>query len=209
MESKKIKLSVQGLTNCLAQSGVYAIALAEEGLRRLPIIVGMFEAQSIAVAIEGLTPLRPLTHDLFIGFTKATNYRLKEVFIYRFKDGVFYSEIILTNGEKTLSVDSRTSDAIAIALRAKCPIYTTESIMKKYSVLIDEENVTDEELEPLSEELTAADLQNPAKLMGQLHSLKKKEIEERMAKAVAKEDYEYAKIFKDELLRREGKSKKD
>ncbi|MDR2913539.1 MAG: bifunctional nuclease family protein [Tannerella sp.] len=203
MEDKRIKLRVQGLTNSQIQSGAYALVLAEEGLRRIPIIVGMFEAQSIAIALEGINPPRPLTHDLFIAYTKATGYQMREIFIHKFEDGVFYSEIVLTNGDNTIRIDSRTSDAIAIALRTDCNIYTTESIMRKCGIVLDESSNTENDNEPLPEELTIDDLQDITKLRKQLRTLKKREIEERIAKAVAKEDYEFAKIYKDELLRRE------
>ena len=210
MENKRIKLRVQGLTNSQIQSGAYALVLAEEGLRRIPIIVGMFEAQSIAIALEGINPPRPLTHDLFIAYTKATDYRMKEVYIHKFEDGVFYSEIALTNGNDTIRIDSRTSDAIAIALRTSCSIYTTEAIMRKCGIVLEESISTDDDNEPLPEELTVDDLQDITKLKIQLRSLNKSELEERMTKAIAKEDYEFAKIYKDELLRRkEGGKKKE
>ena len=209
MNGKKIKLRVQGLTNSQIQSGAYALVLAEEGLRRIPIIVGMFEAQSIAIAIEGIKPSRPLTHDLFVMYTKATGFQIKEVFINKFEDGVFFSEIVLTNKEQTIKIDSRTSDAIAIALRANCNIYTTEPILQKCGIIPDERTYKESDHETLPEELTADDLQDINKIKVALHKLKKQELEERMAKAVAKEDYEFAKIYKDELLRREEKSKKE
>jgi bifunctional DNase/RNase len=205
MEQTKVKLRVLGLTNSQIQSGAYALILAEEGLRRIPIIVGMFEAQSIAIALEGINPPRPLTHDLFISYTKATGYLIQEVFIHRFDDGVFFSEIILINADSSIKIDSRTSDAIAIALRSNCNIYTTEAIIKKCGIVIDENSSTDDDKDLLPEELTADDLQDITKLRLRLRSLKKQELEDRMAKAVAKEDYEFAKIYKDELLRREGK----
>ena len=207
MEQKKIKLRVQGLTNSQIQSGAYALVLAEDGLRRLPVIVGMFEAQSIALALEGIHPPRPLTHDLFLSYTKAIGFRIQEIFIHKFKNGVFYSDIIMTNGIETFQIDSRTSDAIAIALRSKCMIYTTESILQKCGIVIDENNRADLDHEPLPDELTLDDLQDITKLKERLRSLKKLELEERMEKAVAKEDYEYAKVYKDELLRREEKKK--
>ena len=206
MENKKIKLRVQGLTNSQVQSGAYALVLAEDGLRRMPIIVGMFEAQSIAIALEGINPPRPLTHDLFIAYTKATGYKMKEVFINKFEDGIFYSEITLTKGDSTVCIDSRTSDAISIAIRINCNIYTTESIMRKCGIVLDESNSA-ENNDMLPEEFTADDLQNITKLKEQLSLLKKNDIEERMEKAVAKEDYEFAKIYKDELLRREKEGK--
>jgi len=208
MENKKIKLRVQGLTNSQIQSGAYALVLAEDGLRRIPIIVGMFEAQSIAIALEGINPPRPLTHDLFIAYTKATGYTMKEVFIHKFEDGVFFSEIVLSCGDSTIQIDSRTSDAISIALRTNCSIYTTEHIMRRCGIVLDESINPDNSNDTLPEELTADDLQDITKLKKQLSALKKKDIEERMSIAIAKEDYEFAKIYKDELLRREEKKKK-
>ena len=205
MKHAKIKLRVQGLVNSQVQSGAFALILAEEGARRIPVIVGMFEAQSIAIALEGISPPRPLTHDLFLAYTRATGYSIREVIIHRFDDGVFISDIILTNGHSTIKIDSRTSDAIAIALRSKCPVYTTEAIMKKCGIVMDESSDTDDDSDRLPEELTADDMQDLTKLKLRLRSLSRQELEERMAKAVAKEDYEFAKIYKDELLRREEK----
>jgi Uncharacterized conserved protein len=205
MEDKKIKLRIQGLTNSQIQSGAYALVLAEEGPRRIPIIVGMFEAQSIAIKLEGINTPRPMTHDLFIAFTKATGYNLKEVFIFKFEDGIYYSELVLTNGNDTICIDSRSSDAIAIALRTNCSIYTTEAIMKKCGIVLDD-IISDESIsDNISKELTVDDLKDVTKLKKQLLRLKKSELEERMAKAIEKEDYEFAKIFKDELIRREEK----
>jgi len=209
MENLKIKLRVQGLTNSQIQSGAYALVLAEEGSRRIPVIVGMFEAQSIALAIERINPPRPLTHDLFITYTQATGFRIQEVFISRFENGIFFSEILLTNEDTTIRIDSRTSDAIAIALRTGCNIYTTETIMKRCGIVLEESNFTEDENDPLPEELTADDLQDISKLKNRLRSLKKRELEKRMAKAVANEDYEFAKIYNDELLRREESGTKE
>ena len=117
----KNKIKVQGLANSQIQSGAYALILAEEnGPRRIPIIVGTAEAQSIAIALEHIVPPRPLTHDLFATFAQAFNVILKEVYIYKFEDGVFYSELEFSDGERSIKLDSRTSDAIAIALRVNC-----------------------------------------------------------------------------------------
>jgi bifunctional DNase/RNase len=210
MEEKKIKLRVQGLTNSQIQSGAYALVLAEEGMRRVPVIIGTFEAQSIAIALERLTPVRPLTHDLFMGYVKSTGFSMKEVFINKFDDGVFYSEIALTDGVREIRIDARTSDAIAIALRCDCSIYTTEAIMRKCGVVIEEcYDAAKNETEPLPEELTPEDLQDIAKLKKQLRALKRKDLRERIARAVSEENYEFAKIYKDELLRREEERKKD
>ncbi|MDR1524694.1 MAG: bifunctional nuclease family protein [Tannerella sp.] len=210
MEEKKIKLRVQGLTNSQIQSGAYALVLAEEGPRRMPVIIGMFEAQSIAIALESLIPPRPLTHDLFMGYIKSTGFKMKEVFINKFDDGVFYSEIVLADATHEIRLDARPSDAIAIALRCNGNIYTTESIMRKCGIVIDESHfAAEKEMEPLPEELTMEDLQDIAKLKKQLCALKKKDLKERIAKAVSEENYEFAKIYKDELLRREEERKKD
>ncbi|MDR1724297.1 MAG: bifunctional nuclease family protein [Tannerella sp.] len=209
MEDNKIRLKVIGLTNSQIQSGAYALILAEEGLRRIPIIVGMFEAQSIALALEGIKPPRPLTHDLFISFVQAANYTIDEVFIYGFEEGVFYSQIKITKDGETLCIDSRTSDAVAIALRAECEIYTTELIVLTCGIVIDEnssdnnEEETEGDSEIFTGNITIEDLNNPAKIKKILASMKKKELEERMTNAVAREDYEFAKIYKDELSRRD------
>ncbi|MDR3309314.1 MAG: bifunctional nuclease family protein, partial [Tannerella sp.] len=144
MEEVKVKLKVLGLTNSQIQAGAYALVLAEEGLRRLPVVVGMFEAQSIAIAIEGIKPPRPLTHDLIIAIIRSTGMEVAEVFIYKYEESVFFSEIVLTDGTKLFHLDSRTSDAIAIALRAECVIYTTESIMEECGVVMDEPGQRDE-----------------------------------------------------------------
>jgi len=209
MNIKKVKLKVQGLTNSQIQSGAYALVLAEEGPRRLPVIIGLFEAQSIAIAIEGISPPRPLTHDLFIGFINATEYQIQEVFIHKFDEGVFYSDIVLTKGEEIIKIDSRTSDAISIALRTKCPIFTTEPVMQKCGIIPEENANTENDDGALPEVLTVDDLRDVTKIMEGLRKLKKHDLEERMALAVAKEDYEFAKLYKDELQRREGKKKKE
>ena len=119
----KNKIKGSRLANSQVQSGAYALILAEEnGPRRIPIIVGTAEAQSIAIALEHIVPPRPLTHDLFATFAQAFNVILKEVYIYKFEDGVFYSELEFSDGERSIKLDSRTSDAIAIALRVNCDI---------------------------------------------------------------------------------------
>jgi bifunctional DNase/RNase len=208
MDDKRVKLKIQGLTNSQIQSGAYALVLAEDGARRVPVIVGMFEAQAIAIAIEGIATPRPLTHDLFLGFAHAVGYSITEVFIYRFHEGVFYSQIAFANKNgKNFSIDSRTSDAIAIAVRANCAIYTTESIMRKCGVVIDDKMMADEDNQPLPDNLTVDDLKDTRKLKQQLKELSIADIEERINRAVAKEEYEFAKVFRDELLRRQKRSK--
>lgn len=202
----KIKLRVQGLTNSQIQAGAYALILAEEeGARRIPIIVGTSEAQSIAIALEHITPPRPLTHDLFVTFAQAFGIQLREVFIYKFEDGVFYSELLFDDGITQVRLDSRTSDAIAIALRVKCDIYTTYQIVAECGVVLeDASSMTDkddEEYALLDKE--PEDIEDAEELKKWLSLLDEDELTERLDEAVSDENYEYAKMYKDEIRRRE------
>lgn len=201
----RIKLRVQGLTNSQIQSGAYALILAEEdGARRIPIIVGTSEAQSIAIALERITPPRPLTHDLFATFAQAFGVRLCEVFIYKFEDGVFYSELLFEDGTKQIRLDSRTSDAIAIALRVKCDIYTTPEIVRGCGVVLED---AVEEVDKDSDDSILAmepeEIQDETKLKKWLSLLDADELSDRLDEAIADENYEYAKMYKDEIRRRE------
>ena len=200
----RIKLRVQGLTNSQIQSGAYALILAEEdGVRRIPIIVGTSEAQSIAIALERITPPRPLTHDLFATFAQAFGVRLCEVFIYKFEDGVFYSELLFEDGIKQIRLDSRTSDAIAIALRVKCDIYTTPEIVRGCGVVLEnsaeEKDKDDDSILALEPE----EIHDETKLKKWLSLLDVDELSDRLDEAIADENYEYAKMYKDEIRRRE------
>jgi bifunctional DNase/RNase len=144
--SKKVRLNVLGISYSQTQTGAYALVLAEEdGNRRIPIIVGGFEAQAIAIQLEGLKPARPLTHDLFFSFANTFNISLLEVNVHKLEEGVFYSQLTCFNGERNVEIDSRTSDAIALALRFRCPIYTTEEILSKAGIIIDFENEGEEQ----------------------------------------------------------------
>lgn len=198
---KRIKLTVQGITNSQIHSGAYALILAEEkGVRRIPIIVGTPEAQSIAIALEGLKPPRPLTHDLFATFAQAFGIQLKEVYIYRFEEGIFFSELLFTDGERSIKVDSRTSDAIAIALRVKCDIYTSEGIIRQAGIVLEEDKPEEEgETDP------AMDLQDDIEKL--LPDLDSEELHFQLEEAVESEDYELAKLIQDELRRRETEKK--
>lgn len=200
----RIKLRVQGLTNSQIQSGAYALILAEEeGVRRIPIIVGTAEAQSIAIALERITPPRPLTHDLFATFVQAFGIRLREVFIYKFEEGVFYSELLFEDGIRQVRLDSRTSDAIAIALRVKCNIYTTPEIVRECGVVLEE--VTEEKPKEDDSILTLEpeEIHDEATLKRWLSLLDVEELSYRLDDAIADENYEYAKMYKDEIRRRE------
>ena len=205
---KKIKLRVQGLTNSQVQSGAYALILAEEdGNRRIPVIVGTPEAQSIAIALEYITPPRPLTHDLFVSFATAFDIKLKEVYIYKFEEGIFYSELLFTDGKREVPVDSRTSDAIAIALRAKCDIYVSESMMIEAVFVLDEdvEDNAEEDFEDDDDDLMAMDpdeIKDDEALKRWLGLIDDEELNKRLEEAVQDENYEHAKMYQDEIRRR-------
>lgn len=183
-------------------SGAYALILSEEGPRRIPVIVGVSEAQSIAIALEELKPPRPLTHDLFVAFVQAFSIHLKEIFIYKFEDGVFYSEMHFSDGVRDIRIDSRTSDAVAIAIRMKSDIYILESIIQKCGIVLEEIETADSDETAMFKELNPEDIKDKETLKVWLSLLPDSEIDERMEKAIADEKYEYAKMYKEELLKR-------
>ena len=184
-------------------SGAYALILSEEGPRRIPVIVGVSEAQSIAIALEELTPPRPLTHDLFVNFARTLHIHLQEVFICKFDDGVFFSEMVFTDGNQEFRIDSRTSDAIAIALRMKCTIYILESILQKCGVVVEDIESIESDETALMRNLNPEDIKDKETLKVWLSILPGSEIDERLEKAIAEEKYEFAKMYKEELIRRE------
>ena len=196
---QKVKLNVLGISYSQTQSGAYALVLSEEeGLRRIPIIIGGFEAQSIAIHLEGLTPPRPLTHDLFLSFASSFNIELLEVNIYRLEDGVFYSQLVCFNGEKEIVIESRTSDAIALALRFKCPIFTFPEIVDRAGVYIDEDGSEGEEAASITsdtpETVDYHDSEYETMSIESLNSL--------LQEAVDMEDYEKASYIRDEIQKR-------
>lgn len=136
---RKIELEIVALSHSITQTHSYAVVLGEvNGLRRLPIVIGGFEAQAIAVALEKMQPSRPLTHDLMKNFMNAFNIELHEVVISNLQEGIFYSKLICSNSEDTIEIDSRTSDALALAVRFGCPIYTYENILNSAGILLDD-----------------------------------------------------------------------
>ena len=138
---KKIKLEIVGLSYSQKQSGAYALVLGEaKGKRRLPIIIGGFEAQAIAMELEKMAPSRPLTHDLFKTFSDNFNISINEVIIYNLVEGIFFAKLIATNGDKEIEIDARTSDAIALALRFGCPVYTFEFILSTAGIILDDDS---------------------------------------------------------------------
>lgn len=188
----KIELKILGLSYSHAQQDSYALILGEvNGKRRLPIVIGAFEAQAIALELEKMKPARPLTHDLFRNFANTFGITVEEVIINKFSEGVFYSRLVCNDGKRVTEIDSRTSDAAAIALRFSCPIYTYESILAQAGILYEGE--TDEEV-----------LEKPVResRSNEFASLTIEELEEMLNEAIAKEDYERASLIRDEIAKR-------
>lgn len=199
--SNKVRLNVLGISYSQTQTGAYALVLAEEkGNRRIPIIVGGFEAQAIAIQLEGLKPARPLTHDLFFNFSNIFNIQLIEVNVHKLEEGVFYSKLTCFNGSETVEIDSRTSDAIALALRFKCPIFTTEEILTKAGIIIDFEQEAEEGVE--EETSIPADAESPANQTSDLSQASIDELQTLLGEAISDEDYEKASRIRDEINRR-------
>jgi bifunctional DNase/RNase len=137
---KKIELEIVALSHSITQTHSYAVVLGEaNGLRRLPIVIGGFEAQAIAVALEHMQPSRPLTHDLMKNFMNAFNVELQEIIISDLQEGIFYSKLVCFTDNDTVEIDSRTSDALALAVRFGCPIYTYENIIESAGILMEDE----------------------------------------------------------------------
>ncbi|PWH86571.1 bifunctional nuclease family protein [Brumimicrobium oceani] len=197
---EKVKLEIIGLSYSQTQSGAYALVLSEvEGLRRLPIIIGGFEAQAIAIELEDMTPSRPLTHDLFKSFAQAFSVTLKEVIIYNLKEGIFFSKLICEKEGKEVEIDARTSDAIALAVRFKCNVYTYESILSSAGIRLDQEDVDAETPTPVEKPKKSVTIK---KSKNDLSDLTIKELENRLDKAVEGEDYELASKIRDEINKR-------
>ena len=195
---KEIKLEILGLSSSQSQSGSFALVLGEsEGNRRLPIIIGMFEAQAIAIEIEKIQPNRPMTHDLFVSFAHTFNYTVEKIVISDLKEGVFFAKIVCTDGHKTEEVDSRPSDAIAIALRFDAQIFTYERILEEAGIVLTESEEFQEN----------EDIPTPVPAMSQkkdseLKDLSVDKLKELLQEAIDNEDYEKAAKIRDELGKR-------
>lgn len=196
-----VKLNVLGISYSQTQSGAYALILTEEnGERRIPIIVGGFEAQSIAIELEGLKPPRPLTHDLFMNFSKVFGITILEVVIYKLEEGVFYSQLQCDNGSENIVLDARTSDAIALALRFKCPIYTTEEIIAKAGIVLDfDKESSASPAAQESETIKPPQTNVPSFSSGEFKSYSLEELNEILDEAIGNEDYERASKIRDEI----------
>ena len=193
---EKIKLDIAGLSYSQTQSGAYALVLSEVvGKRRLPIIIGGFEAQAIAIELEKMTPSRPLTHDLFKNFADNFKINLVEVIIYNLVEGIFFARLICEQNGKEVEIDSRTSDAIALAVRFESPIYTYEFVLNSAGIILDDEELSEDE--DITPEINLEEItKNPAERMTL------KELKKQLKNSIDNEDYEAASRFRDEINNR-------
>lgn len=199
----KIGIEIIGLSYSQTQSGAYALVLGEkEGNRRLPIIIGGFEAQAIAIELENMTPSRPLTHDLFKTFAATFEINLKEVIIYNLVEGIFFAKLICKQGDKEVEIDARTSDAIALAVRFNCPVYTFEFILASAGIILDDEN-GDMDFEGENKvEHDIADLVSEKEDPNDLTKKSVTDLEAMLNEAIQHEDYERASLLRDEITKR-------
>jgi bifunctional DNase/RNase len=197
---KKIELDIVALSHSVAQSHNYAVVLGEkEGSRRLPIVIGGFEAQAIAVAMEGMTPNRPLTHDLFKNTLETFKVDLQEIVINNLLDGIFYARLVCMQDGERIEVDSRTSDALAMAVRFQCPIYTYEFILDAAGIILEED---DEE----GEGYTTDEEAESARTSDSLSSFSTDALQKMLEEVLEEENYERAAKIRDEIDRRKSNS---
>lgn len=188
----KIRLEILGLSSSQAQSGSFALVMGEKGgSRRLPIIIGMFEAQAIAIEIERITPNRPMTHDLFRSLAEAFEIRLIEVVISDLREGIFYARLVCVSEDRKIEIDARPSDAIAIALRFNAPVYTYENILQDYGIALSDED----------EDEAFQEARKPARPES-LNDYSTEELQGLLNQALENEDYEKAAKIRDELGKR-------
>ena len=199
---KKIRLEISGITYSQTQSGSYVLTLSEvSGKRKLPIVIGGFEAQAIAIELEKIAPNRPLTHDLFKSFCEAYNVMVTEVIIYKFHEGVFYAKIICIKENEVTEIDSRTSDAIAIGVRFNCPIYSYNSVLdevgntKELGEFDEDDDSSDEDnIEQLELDDPFDDLNDDSDSI--------EELQNKLKEAIEREEYEIASNLRDEIAKR-------
>lgn len=195
---EKLKLEIIGMSYSQSQSGAYALIMGEtDGKRRLPIIIGGFEAQAIAIELEKMKPSRPLTHDLFKNFAQHYGIGIKEVVIDKFQEGVFFAKLVALQNGRESEIDSRTSDAVALAIRFNCPIYTYDKIMKEAGIVMD-----DKEKEGSFESNTSSETGKEMKQKGGYDQFSINELYEMLKNSVDKEEYEKASELRDEINRR-------
>lgn len=200
---EKIELEISGLSHTITQSQSYAVLLSEvNGLRKLPIVIGAFEAQAIAVAIEKVVINRPLSHDLMKNIFTMFQINLKEVLIDNLQDGIFYSKLVCERDGQEVEVDSRTSDALALAVRFNCPIFTYEFILDSAGAIINEPDAKEGSEEEEEESETLEALNASISPQTDLSKLTIKDLNQKLGELLDKEDYEAAARIRDELDRR-------
>lgn len=199
---KKVRLDIVGLSYSQTQTGAYALVLGENGgKRRLPIIIGGFEAQAIAIELEKMTPSRPLTHDLFKTFAETFEIAVTEVVIYNLVEGIFYAKIICSNGALEQEIDARTSDAIALAVRFNCPISTYEFILSSAGIVLEDDRANNPtaslDEESAEEQVDISTLTSGGD--GQYSAKSTEELKNMLQTALDDEQYEAASKIRDEL----------
>lgn len=211
----RIRLTVLGISYSQIQTGAYALILAQVGgPYRIPVVIGAAEAQSIAMRMESITPPRPMTHDLFVSFAHAFGVRLKEVFIYRFEDGIFSSELTFASDDRVIRIDSRTSDAIAIAMRTGAPIFTTPAILDETGFRMETVTDDDDASAPDADEAAAAgapvftgndEAAENDSPYSRLENFTVEELERTLERLIDKEDYEEAARVNEIIKRKRAK----
>ncbi len=203
---KKIELEIVALSHSITQTHSYAVVLGEvNGLRRLPIVIGGFEAQAIAVALERMQPSRPLTHDLFANFMTTFSIELSEVVIYKLEEGIFYARLICRHEGEYIEIDSRTSDALALAVRANCRIWTYENILDVAGLYLDQ-TADASQGDPATAEppQTAAD-SSRVDMDKDMKSMNLEELNKLLQQVLEQEDYVRAISIRDEINSRKSK----
>ena len=191
---KKIELEIVALSHIITQTHSYAVVLGEvNGLRRLPIVIGGFEAQAIAVALERMSPSRPLTHDLMKNFMMAFAVELHEVIINDLQEGIFYSKLVCSSEKDTVEIDSRTSDALALAVRFGCPIYTYDNILDNAGILMEGDT---------KKKKSSAEVTNEIGDKNNLKTLSIEELDSLLSEVLEQEDYIRAITIRDEIKSR-------
>lgn len=197
----RIRLKVLGISYSQIQQGAYALILAQvNGPYRIPVVIGPAEAQSIAIIMEGLKPPRPMTHDLFVALAHAYGVKLKEAFIYKFEDGIFSCELTFDDGERIVVLDSRTSDAIAIAMRTGAPIYTTREIIDETGFILEVQNADGSEVDTSADD----DEEPVTNTEPKLENYAIEELERTLERLIEREEYEEAAKVKEILARKRG-----
>jgi len=201
---KKVELEIVALSHSITQTHSYAVVLGEvNGLRRLPIVIGGFEAQAIAVALERMQPSRPLTHDLFANFMATFGIELIEVIIYKLEEGIFFAKLVCRNNGDNIEIDSRTSDALAMAVRANCKIFTFENILDTAGLYLDQPEGANE---PTAESKSAAvPVSNKPASNVDMKSMSLEELNKLLQTVLEQEDYVRAIHIRDEINSRKKK----